>query len=215
MSEAAPPTPTPPTAPPPPTTEPAGSAPPVREPAVPVSVVADLREQLRGTREALSASESRIAAIEAQAARDREARQLAQIGYVDDDAIDLVYHYHSRLPAEGRPSVVDYARGLTPETAPVGLRALLPGSVQTSAPATTTGEAPAAPAPAPRHAPPQPAPGTGSTTAPGPAGDPATHGAALAQRAAELRRQGLTATPEYQETVAALRSNIGRMGSRR
>lgn len=99
-----------------------------------------------------------------------EERELFGLGLADANALDVLSLYHGKLPQEGRPSRVEYAKSLKadPTKAPVPLRPWFAPPADAppagnAPPGPQAGQAP----PPPQGAPPRPpptAPASGSTT---------------------------------------------------
>ena len=107
-------------------------------------------EAVKGEKLALQASHEKAAAAWA------EDREIFGLGVADLDAIDVLRHLHSRLPADARPPLVDWVRPMRddPTKAPLPVRY----AFHPAAPASTPAPG-ASPAPAPvQGTPPRPGP---------------------------------------------------------
>ena len=164
-----------------------------------------MREELAQGREARrEAAElrQRMEAIEAQNVRNLEDLQLARAGWTDPDALDLLRYQHGRLPEADRPGLIEYAQGLTAETAPRHLAVYLPGGQQADAPPVEQGQPPVR-----RPAPPQPAPGTSPTGAPPTGGDAAGELREATAKLASMR----PGQPGYDEARSRVSELAGRV----
>lgn len=98
--------------------------------------------ELKGKAGALDELQGKLREAEAGRLRLEEDLQLARAGLVDDEAAELARLYHAKLPADGRPPLADWWKGLTAETAPRGLQPFLSGA---TAPAAAPARPPALP----------------------------------------------------------------------